>query len=324
MKSSTGSGCSDQAPALLVVAGPTASGKTQMGIALAAALGGEIISADARQIYRHMDIGTAKPTSGEQAAARHHMIDVVDPDEQYSAARFAREAAAAIRRVLDQGRAPIVVGGSGFYLEALLRGLSPMPEIPLQIRERLREESARDLPELYRRLRQVDPDAAQRLQSHDLQRIVRALEVWEATGERLSDLQRRPRQKVGRWQLHWFGLALDRAELYVRIEARVDAMVDAGLVGEVRALRDRGYSPRLNALNTFGYREIFAYLDGLLSLEAAVDEIKRGTRHYAKRQLTWFRRESAIAWVDPTTSDARDRILKLFGCASGNLARERA
>ncbi len=310
MKSISGSGGSADAPALLILAGPTASGKTEIGIALAQALGGEIVSADARQIYRYLDIGTAKPTPEERAAAPHHLIGVADPDEPYSAGRYAREAAAVIRDVHSRGKLPILVGGSGFYLKALLDGFAPIPEIPLEVRDRLQEEARRDLAELYQRLSEIDPESAQRLHPHDTQRIVRALEVYQATGERLSTLHKRPRERGGRWQARWFGLNMDRAALYRRIEDRVDRMLEAGLVAEVEALRGRGYGPWLNALNTFGYREIFAVLEGELDLEAAVDQIKVGTRHYAKRQLTWFRRESRLTWFDPTAQDATAEILK--------------
>jgi tRNA dimethylallyltransferase len=308
MKSTSISDGRTDVPALLVLAGPTASGKTRTGVALTQALDGEIVSVDARQVYRYMDIGTAKATPEEQVGARHHMIDVVGPDEPYSAGRYAREAAAAIRDVQRRGRLPILVGGSGFYLEALLDGFSPIPEIPSEVRSRLLKEARDDLPVLYQRLSKVDPKIAQRLHPHDSQRVVRALEVFEATGERLSDLQKRPRE--GRWEARWFGLDMDRARLYGRIEARVDRMLEAGLVDEVESLRKRGYGPGLNALNTFGYREIFAVLDGDLDLETAVDQIKVGTRQYARRQLTWFRRESRLTWIDPTSEDAATAILK--------------
>jgi len=312
MRSNSVSGGSTAAnvPILPVIAGPTASGKTRLGIALAQALGGEIISADARQIYRHMDIGTAKPTPDEQAAARHHMIDVAYPHEAYSAGRFAREAAETIGKIRQRGRLPIVVGGAGFYLDALQRGLSPIPEIPVEIRTHLQEAAGGDLPALYRRLREVDPETAERLHPQDTQRIVRALEVWETAGERLSDLQRRPRQRVGCWRACWIGLTMDRAVLYRRIEDRVDRMLEDGLVEEVQGLQERGYGAWLKPLNTFGYKEIFGVLNGGLSLKTAVEQIKQGTRRYAKRQLTWFRRESEIAWFDPTAPDAEDRVLQ--------------
>ena len=299
-------------PTVVVVAGPTAVGKTEVGIRLAEALNGEIVSADARQVYRWMDIGTAKPTQEEQRRARHHLIDVADPDEAFSAGRYAREASCAIDTVRSQGKRPILVGGSGMYLSALFDGFSPMPEVPGVIRDRLKAEAATDLPALFRKLRQVDPAACEKVHPNDTQRIVRGLEVYEATGKRLSDLQSRPPETSGNWTVRWFGLNMDRQALYDRIDARVDRMLEMGLVDEVAALQARGFGPELNALNTFGYREVFEYLSGAVDLESAALKIKSGTRHYAKRQLTWFRRETRIAWVDPAREDAAVGILKML------------
>ncbi len=297
-------------PLLLVLAGPTATGKTRTGIGLTEALGGEIIPADARQVYRHMDIGTAKPNKEERAAASHHVIDVANPDETYSAGRYARQASAAIDDVIKRGRLPIVVGGSGFYLEALLKGFSLIPEVPSDVRAALQKQARADLEGLYRRLMGVDPETAARLNANDAQRIVRGLEVYEATGEKLSDLQALPRTLHGSWNIKSFGLTMDREVLYRRIEDRVGRMIEAGLIEEVKGLREMGYGPELNALNTFGYRETFSYLDGRMRLDDAVEEMKVETRRYAKRQLTWFRRDREIAWIDPTTQDATSEILR--------------
>ena len=308
---STGVSRDSTVPEVIVLAGPTASGKTAVGIRLAEAL-------DARQIYRHMDIGTAKPTPEEQAEAPHHMVDVVDPDEDYSAGRYAREAVAAISAIRTRGRLPIVVGGSGLYLKALLDGFSPIPEVPAPVRERLLAEARADLPSLYARLREVDPSSAERYHPNDAQRIVRALEVYESAGERLSDLQEKPPEQTGIGSARWIGLNMDRPKLYGRIERRVDLMLQAGLVEEVRSLRTRGYHPGLNALNTFGYREIFAYLDGEMGLSEATDQIKAGTRRYAKRQLTWFRADPRLAWFDPIEHDAAAQILKMLDRPAGS------
>ncbi len=297
-------------PLLIVLAGPTATGKTGTGVVLADALNGEIISADARQVYRHMDIGTAKPRKRELEAAPHHLIDVVNPDVTYNAGRYAREAAAAVDGVVSRGRFPILVGGAGFYLEALLKGFSPIPEIPPDVRAVLQERARMDLGGLYRRLKEVDPRTAARLNGSDRQRIVRALEVHEATGETLSNLQALPRITYGRWRVKSFGLTMDRTALYRRIEVRVEKMIETGLIEEAVGLREMGYGPELNALNIFGYRETFAYLDGRLKLDEAVEQMKIGTRRYAKRQMTWFRRDREIAWIDPTTQDASSQILR--------------
>jgi tRNA dimethylallyltransferase len=262
-----------------------------------------------------MDIGTAKPTVEEQQAAPHHMIDVVDPDEHYSAGRYAREAAGAIREVERRGRLPIVVGGSGFYIKALTEGLAPIPDVPDEVRSRLQGEARQDLPALYRRLHDVDPALAQQLHPHDTQRIVRGLEVQEVTGRPLSELQAEPPVPPGRWDTHTFALDMERETLYDRISARVDRMLGAGLVDEVEDLQDRGYGPWLKALNTFGYREVFAVLDGRVALSDAAEEIKQGTRRYAKRQLTWLRGCGHPAWVDPTQCNAADAIADTFRSA---------
>ncbi|MDA0748083.1 MAG: tRNA (adenosine(37)-N6)-dimethylallyltransferase MiaA [bacterium] len=301
----------NEGPQVLVLAGPTASGKTELGIRLALALGGEVVSADARQVYRWLDIGTAKPTSEEQATVPHHMLDVADPDGMYSAGQYAREAALAIDGILERGKLPILVGGSGLYLEALFHGFSPLPEIPQLVRHRLQDQAQADLPALFLRLTQVDPDLAERIHSGDTQRIVRGLEVFETTGEPLSAWQQRPREKVGAWRTLWFGLCLERNLLYERINTRVDRMISKGLLKEVQGLMEKGYRPGLNALNTFGYRELLEHLEGHLDLELAVMQIKQGSRRYAKRQMTWFRRRNALFWVNPAALNSTAEILRL-------------
>jgi tRNA dimethylallyltransferase len=295
---------------LLIVSGPTASGKTAVGIALAAALNGEIISADSRQIFRYMNIGTAKPTSEERSAAPHHLLDIVDPDESYSAAQFAKDAAKVIQDMQDRDRVPILVGGSGFYLAALIDGFSPIPGIPEQIRSELMSKAESRLPELFARLGEVDPALAERLHPNDTQRIVRGLEVYEATGEALTDLQKIPRERAGEWPVHWYALEVERQALYSGIDRRVDWMIARGLVEEVRQLKANGYGPELDAMNTFGYREVYQHIGGELTLEEARDQIKTGTRHYAKRQLTWFRKNDRINWVDNLEGTAPETILK--------------
>ncbi|MDE2999421.1 MAG: tRNA (adenosine(37)-N6)-dimethylallyltransferase MiaA [Gemmatimonadota bacterium] len=290
--------------------GPTASGKTRVGVALARALGGEVVSADARQVYRYMDIGTAKPTTEERTLARHHMLDVVNPDENYSAGHYADGASAAIESILERNRVPILVGGSGLYLKAALDGFSPLPRTPRAVRERLLDEAVEDPAGVHRRLREVDPVTARRLHANDTKRIVRALEVFELTGRPISVLHEAPSKRPRDWRVEWFGLAMDRALLYRRIEERVDRMITAGLVDEVRELNRLGYSRELNALNTFGYREVFSHLDGELDLAETASRIKMGTRRYAKRQLTWFRKDTRVRWIDTGESDAPAVILK--------------
>ncbi len=292
-------------PHLLVLAGPTASGKTAVGIELARQLNGEIISADARQIYRMMDIGTAKPTLEERAAARHHLIDFVDPAAGYSAGQFAEDAAAVIGDVLSRGKIPLVVGGAGLYIRALCDGFSPMPDIPAEIRTRLRAEARAGLSNLYEKLRVVDPKWASKIQATDTQRIVRGLEVYEASGKPLSAHQEVPPRI--RYTASRFALCWAREVLYERIDARTRQMFARGLIEEARRLRAMGYASDRNALKTFGYREAFRHLDDEIALDRAIAEAQRATRRYAKRQMTFFRKDKRIAWVD--AHGAADAIL---------------
>lgn len=295
---------------ILVIVGPTASGKTAVGIELAQRLNGEIISADARQIYRFMDIGTAKPTAEERSAMRHHLIDFVNPDEDYSAGQFAEDASAVIGDILCRGKTPIVVGGAGLYIRALLDGFSPMPKIPAEIRARLKSEGRESLPELYKRLCEVDPEWAAKIQPTDTQRILRGLEVFETSGKPLSEHQKVPPTPPIRHTASYFGLHWEREALYERINARACLMFENGLIEEAASLRDRGYTPTLNALNAFGYREIFQYLDGKTTLDRALADLQQGTRRYAKRQMTFFRKNERIQWVDGSDVDVADAILK--------------
>ncbi len=296
----------------MALVGPTASGKTRVGIDLARALGGEVVSADARQVYRYMDIGTAKPTKDERALAKHHMIDVVSPDVYYSAGHYANDASREIESILERNRVPILVGGSGLYLRAVLDGFSPLPRTPRAVRGRLLAEAAKDPGGIYARLRDVDPVTAERLHANDTQRVVRALEVFELTGTPLSALHEEPPQVARNWCAEWFGLGMDRALLYRRIGERVDRMFASGLVDEVRELNRLGYGRELNSLNTFGYREVFDHLDGKSDLAETAAQIKMGTRRYAKRQLTWFRKERRVRWVDAGPNNTSNAILKIL------------
>ena len=295
---------------ILVIAGPTASGKTAVGIELAQRLNGEIVSADARQIYRFMDIGTAKPTAKERAAARHHLIDFVNPDKDYSAGQFAEDASVVIEDILHRGKVPIVVGGAGLYIRALFDGFSPMPKISMEIRARLQEERRDCLPKLYKRLCEVDPEWAAKIQATDTQRILRGLEVYEASGKPLSEYQKVPPTPPIRQVASYFGLFWERELLYQRIDVRARLMLENGLIKEAASLRDRGYTPDLNALNAFGYREIFQYLDGETTLDRALADLQRGTRRYAKRQMTFFRKDERIVWMDSSDDGVADAILK--------------
>ena len=296
---------------VIVIGGPTASGKTSVGIALSKALNGEIISADARQIYRYMDIGTAKPTAEEQKEAVHHLIDIVDPDAYYSAGQFAKDAHTCISNIVHEGKIPILVGGAGLYLTALFDGFAPIPDIPDHIREPLRLQASESLSALYSQLREVDAEWASKIQPTDRQRIVRGLEVFEFTGKTLTHFQNLPREPVGgHLRTRWFGLDWDRAVLYDRINQRALQMVAEGLVDEVKALLAKGYSPEVNALKTFGYREFFDHLDGTRTLDEAIEDLQKGSRRYAKRQLTWFRNDVRMTWIKADKGDPTSEILR--------------
>jgi len=283
---------------LIVICGPTATGKTSAAVELAERIRGEIIAADSRTVYREMDIGTAKPTPALQARVRHYVIDVARPDEVMTVASYRRLALAAMEEIQARGKVPLLVGGTGLYIRAITDGLT-IPEVPpdWSLRERL-EKLERDAPgTLHARLLSVDPMAASRIHPKNIRRLIRALEVYEHTGRPISELQR-TMKLAGPTVL--VGLTMDRSELNRRIDVRVDVQIDAGLVEEVRRLLDAGYARDLPALQGLGYKEIIAHIDGQVSLEEATKVLKRNTRGFAKRQLTWFRRDSRIRWLDVT------------------------
>lgn len=284
-------------PPLLAVVGPTASGKTGVGILLAETLHGEIISADARQVYRGLDIGTAKPTRSELQRVPHHMIDIVDPDDDFHAGRFVELAEEAIEQIRARGALPILVGGTGLYVRALVRGLDiPVgrdPEIRSELNRRAEEEGS---GVLHRELVAVDPESAAVIHPNDAIRIVRALEVFRLSGEPQSALFGRGSGEKHRCLMA--GLEPEREKLYRRIEGRFALMIKNGLLEEVRSLLERGYDPGLGCFRSPGYREMIQHLRGEMSLEEAVEKAIRETRRYAKRQFTWFRREDLFR-VDP-------------------------
>lgn len=286
-------------PPLIVVTGPTASGKSAFALALAEALGGEIVSADSMQVYRDLDIGTAKPTLAERARVPHHLVDVADPDEPYHAARFRAEAEAAVADVLRRGRVPLVVGGTALYLKVLLQGLSAGPGRDEAVRAELeRRWDGGEARVLWEELGRADPAAASRLHPNDRTRVVRALEVWRAAGRPLSELHAEHRFAEAPYDALLLGMAVEREALYRRIDERVGQMLDAGWVDEVERLLARGYGPDLPPLQAIGYRQLCAWLRGGGHLGDVAEAIRRETRHFAKRQLTWFRRME-IAWLDP-------------------------
>jgi tRNA dimethylallyltransferase len=291
----------ERAP-LVVIAGPTGVGKTATAVALSRRLAIEVIGADSRQVYRGVDVATGKPTAAERAAVAHHLLDVVDPDDRYTAARFRTDALAAIAGIRERGRLPVVVGGTGLYIRALLRGLDPAPPADPAFRRELAGVAATEgRAALHARLSRESPEMARRLHPNDAVRVVRALERLRAGAEAAPY---RWRTAEGAFDVLYVGLRLPRAVLFARLGARADAMVEAGLLDEVRALRARGYGAALPALQGIGYREFARVADGTLGVEEARRLMQRDTMRYAKRQETWFAREPEVEWIDAGDDDA--------------------
>ena len=300
-------------PKVIVICGPTGIGKTAVGIRLAEKLGGEIISADSMQIYRYMDIGTAKPTADEQNRILHHMIDIVDPDEDFDAVRFAKMAREKVMQLHQRGVMPFVVGGTGLYIKALLQGLFQSNPADLKIRERLMQEAAENgSGSLYDRLQQVDPDTADRLHPNDSYRIVRALETIESTGRSISDHQQDHGFADEPFNALKICLQMDRQTLYDRIDQRVDMMIETGFVGEVEKLLGMGYSADLKSMQSIGYRHMVALIEGRLSRDECVRTLKRDTRRFAKRQFTWFGADQQIQWYQPDQLNEMVRLVEGF------------
>ncbi|TDI93466.1 MAG: tRNA (adenosine(37)-N6)-dimethylallyltransferase MiaA [Caldithrix sp.] len=293
---------------VLFIVGPTGIGKTALAIKLAERLKGEIVSADSRQIYEFMTIGTAKPTKEELAAVPHHFIDIKTPDEYYSAGQFGSEARVCIVEIQKRGMQPMVVGGSGLYIRALIDGLFEPKIADERVKTNLKKEAGENgISVLHSRLKTIDPRTAAKLHPTDSQRIMRALEVFEVTGEPFSNFVDRKPQPA-EFSPCIIGLTLERSELYKRIEERVDIMLELGLLDEVHELRKMGYGQDLNALQSVGYQEGFLYLDGKLSISEMAALIKQKTRNYAKRQMTWFRKDERIDWVDLGKFDSLNEI----------------
>ena len=283
---------------LLVICGPTASGKTALAVALAKATGGEVVSADSMQIYRRMDIGTAKPTAEEMDGVPHHMLDVADPGEDYSVARYVADATACVEDILSRGKLPIVAGGTGLYIDNLLAGRE-FAAFTGQWRQKPQDRAQREgIEVLYRELEQVDPQRAAKLHLADEKRIIRALEVWHETGETITEHDRRTAALPPRYEAVRIGLTFaDRADMWERIDRRVDQMMAAGLVEEVEGLLSSGVPESCTAMQAIGYKEMVAALREGRAVAEAAEEIKLRSRQYAKRQLTWFRREPSVKWI---------------------------
>ena len=300
---------------LLCLLGPTAVGKTEIAIQLAQHLDAEIVSVDSRQIYRQMDIGTAKPTAEEQQAARHHLIDCVDISQTFSVADYQSLADTAIADIQNRGKRVLLVGGAGLYFRAVVDGLFEGPGADPLRRERLEQEAAQHgVDILHERLRACDPASADRIHPNNLVRVIRALEVYELTGIPMSQHQQQWHQESQRYPFIAFCLTMPRALLYRRIEQRVDVMLANGLIAEVESLLVAGHARDTTALRSFGYKELIAYLDGECTYLKAVEQLKQNTRRFAKRQLTWFRGDTRIEWVDRNlTPDIFTFLLEKIG-----------
>ena len=284
----------------VILTGPTAVGKSKLSIALAKAIGGEIISADSMQVYRHMDIGSAKIMPDEMDGIPHHLIDCIDPTEDFHVVLFQKLAKKCMEEIWASGKVPILVGGTGFYIQAVLYDIDfTENEEDTTLRMELEELAREKGPQyIHTKLAMVDPESAQLIHANNVKRVIRALEFYEKTGTKISAHNEMEHKKQSPYQFQYFVLTDERATLYANIEKRVDDMMQAGLLAEVRKLKEMGCKKDSVAMQGLGYKEIMAYLDGECSLEEAVYTIKRDTRHFAKRQLTWFRRERDVIWID--------------------------
>ena len=290
---------------LIILTGPTAVGKTKASIGLAKALNGEIISADSMQVYKYMDIGSAKIRPEEMDGIKHYMIDELEPDEEFHVVRFQQMAKAAMEEIYAKGKVPIVVGGTGFYIQALLYDIDfSENEEDTAYREELEKIAEEKGAEyLHDMLREIDPESADVIHANNVKRVIRALEFYKLTGQKISKHNEKERAKESPYEFCYFVLNDDRQLLYDRIDLRIDKMIEDGLLEEVSALKNKGYTKDMVSMQGLGYKEILDYLNGECSLEEAIYVLKRDTRHFAKRQLTWFRRERDVIWVDKNKYD---------------------
>ena len=294
---------------LIILAGPTAVGKTELSLKLAQRINGEIVSADSMQVYKRMDIGTAKPSREERGNVPHHLIDLVEPDRDFSVADYKRYFGPTVASIYAKGKLPLMTGGTGLYIRACTQAFNLEPGEPHPaLRQELKEQAGQFGPEyIHQKLAKVDPQAASKIHPNDIRRVIRALEIYQITGQPISELQQK-RSPGSKYNLIYLFLNREREELYRRIELRVEQMISAGFVEEVRSLLESGLSPQLKSMQSLGYKQLCNYLQGTVSLDQAVASIKQETRHYAKRQLTWFRREP----VDYTINISGD-LQEYFG-----------
>ena len=297
---------------LIVLTGPTAVGKTSLSIALAKAVGGEIISADSMQVYKYMNIGTAKITEEEKCGIPHFLIDELEPDEEFNVTIFKNKVMGYIKDIKSRGKVPIIVGGTGFYIQSVIYDIN-FNEYGDDSNVRKKYEAMAETlgkSELHKKLALVDREYADSVSYNNVKKVVRALTFFEMTGEKLSEHNKRERERSSPFDFAYFVLTMDRKKLYERIDKRVDLMFDMGLVKEVKALMAKGYDKSLVSMQGIGYKEVIDYLSGKTSLEECIDIIKRDTRHFAKRQLTWFKREKVVTYIDKDEFDAEDKCLK--------------
>ena len=298
---------------LIILTGPTAVGKTKASIGLAKALNGEIISADSMQVYKHMNIGSAKIRPEEMQGIKHYLVDVLEPDEEFHVVRFQQMAKQAMEEIYEKGKVPIVVGGTGFYIQALLYDIdfteSNEDTAYRQELEQLALEKGAEY--VHALLQEIDPISAETIHANNIKRVIRALEFYRQTGERISEHNETERAKTSPYDFCYFVLNDDRAHLYERINLRIDQMLEDGLIEEVKALKEKGYTKDMVSMQGLGYKEILDYLNGECTLEEAIYILKRDTRHFAKRQLTWFRRERDVIWLDKNAYDyEEEKILQ--------------
>ena len=295
---------------MVIIVGPTSVGKTELSLVLAEKLNGEIVSADSRQIFRFMDIGTDKPSAEIQETIPHYMIDVANPDEYYSAGKYSREARKAIETIISKGRLPIIAGGAGLYIRALTDGIFPEVKKDYNLKTELRKKAESEgIEHLYNYLKEIDSETASRLSTTDTQRIIRAVEVFKVEGKPLSDLMK-TKDIPFEYTPVYIGLSRERPEIYRRIEKRVDSMIERGFVDEVKKLRKMGYHRNLDSMRAVGYRELNQYLEGEITLNQAVNLIKQKSRNYAKRQITWFKKNEQIQWFNIENNGKMENIVK--------------
>ena len=300
---------------LVILTGPTAVGKTEISIKLAKAINGEIISADSIQVYKHLDIGSAKVTKEEMDGVNHYLIDVLEPDEEFNIYVFKKLALEAMEEIYAKGKIPIIAGGTGFYIQALLYDIEFSEEEGDKTYRHMLEKKAEEegVTVIHNMLKEVDPEAANEIHENNLKRVIRALEYYHETGMRISEHNKEQRQKESPYNFRYYVLNMDRDKLYSRINLRVDIMAESGLVDEVKKLKEMGYGKELNSMQGIGYKEIRDYVDGVYDYDTAMETLKKNTRNFAKRQITWFKREKEVVWLSHEEFDNdKDKILEFI------------